>query len=75
MTAPKVGNGGNSHTTNETSNKDNNKKTDNATNSQGGSQSDMDAAIEQFSQQMMLNIFQNQQDFLADLKEDDPDAF
>ncbi|KVA55281.1 hypothetical protein WI61_30070 [Burkholderia cepacia] len=57
--------------THETENND--KKKDSSSN-HGGGQGDMDAAVNAFAQQLMMQIFQDQQTRDAEDREDDPDA-
>ncbi|MGN7982832.1 hypothetical protein [Burkholderia sp. 22313] len=40
----------------------------------GGSQADLDAAIQAFGSQVMMQIFQDQQERRAEEREEDPDS-
>lgn len=56
----------------ETKSKDKDKSKDKH-DDQGGSQSDLDAAIQAFGAQVMMQIFQDQQERQAEEEEEDPD--
>ncbi|MDR6410293.1 hypothetical protein ACTJLC_09815 [Paraburkholderia sp. 22099] len=57
------------HKTDDKDTKSKDKKDD-----QGGSQSDLDAAIQAFGSQVMMQIFQDQQERRAEDREEDEDA-
>jgi hypothetical protein len=57
------------HKTDDKDTKNKDKKDD-----QGGSQADLDAAIQAFGTQVMMQIFQDQQERRAEAREEDEDA-
>ena len=65
-----------SHSTNNSpsTHKTDNKDTKNKNNDQGGSQTDLDAAIQALGTQVMMQIFQDQQERRAEAREEDEDA-
>lgn len=62
------------HETDNTSKSKDKDKDVTTSSDQGGSPADMDAAVQAFSAQMMMQIFQDQQERTAEDREDDPDA-